>query len=58
MYKFNYKYIGRKHDNRAKLLFTDTDSLVYQIETNYVYEAFYENKSFFDFSDYTKKLNF
>ena len=58
MYKFNYKYIGRKHDNCAKLLFTDTDSLVYQIETNYVYEGFYENKSFFYFGDYTKKLNF
>ena len=34
MYEFHNKYIKIKHD--AKLLFTDTDSLVYEIETDYV----------------------
>ena len=38
--------------NCAKLLFTDTDSLVYEIKTNDVYEDFYEDKELFDFSDY------
>ena len=32
MFEFHYKYIKRKYD--AKLLFTDTDSLVYEIETD------------------------
>ena len=41
MCEFYYKYIGRKCNNNAKLLFTDTDSLVYEIETNDVYEVFY-----------------
>ena len=41
MYEFHYKYIGRKCNNNAKLLFTDTDSLVYEIETNDVSEVFY-----------------
>ena len=33
------------------MLFTNTDSLVYEIEI-VVYEDFYENKNLFDFSDY------
>ena len=41
-----------KRKYNANLLFTDTDSLVYEVETNDVYEGFYENKNLFDFSDY------
>ena len=50
MYEFHYKYIKNKFD--AKLLFTDTDSLVYEIKTEDVYEDFYLDKDLFDFSDY------
>ena len=50
MYEFHYKYIKSKFD--AKSLFTDTDSLVYEIKTEDVYEDFYQDKNLFDFSDY------
>ena len=50
MYEFHCKYVINKFD--AKLLFTDTDSLVYEIKTEDVYEDFYQDKSLFDFSDY------
>ena len=36
MYQFHYKYIKSKFD--ANLLFTDADSLVYEIKTEDVYE--------------------
>ena len=36
MYKFHYDYVRNKHD--AKLLFTDTESLVYWINGEDVYE--------------------
>ena len=46
----------KKYD--AKLLSTDTDSLVYEIKKEDVYEDSYANKSLFDFSDYPKDSKF
>ena len=40
------------------MLFTDTDSLVYEIKTEDVYETFSEDKSWFDFSDYSEDSKF
>ena len=56
MYEFHYKYIKSKSD--AKLLFTKTDSLVYEIITEDVYEDFYQDKKLFDFSDYPLNSQF
>ena len=49
MYDFHYNYIKPKYCDRAKLLFTDTDSLMYEIET----EDFYRDIS----SDVHKKFD-
>ena len=54
MNEFHYKYIGRKCNNCAKLLFTNTHSLVHEIKTDDAYKDFYEDKNSFDFSDYPK----
>ena len=53
MFDFHYNYIKKKYGDKAKLLFTDTDSLMYEIQT----EDFYEDikgdvKDRFDTSDY------
>ena len=50
MYECHYK--DNKSKFNAKLLFTDTDSLVYEIKTEDVYEDFYQEKNLFDFSHY------
>ena len=55
MYDFHYNYIKPKYRDSAKLLFTDTDSLAYEIET----EDFYRDispdvKAKFDTSNYPK----
>ena len=52
MYDFHYNYIKKKYGDRAKLLFTDTDSLTYEIEAEDVYEDFWSDKDKFDNSDY------
>ena len=40
MYNFHYNYVKKKCNDKAKLLFTDTDSLTYEIETEDVYKDF------------------
>ena len=50
MYKFHYEYIKNKFD--VKLLFTDTDILVYEIKRKDVYEVSYSDKHWFDCSNY------
>ena len=52
MYDFHYNYIKKKYGNRARLLFTNTDSLIYEIEAKDVYKDFWNDKDTFDNSDY------
>jgi hypothetical protein len=54
MYDFHYNVIRKKYGDRAKLLFTDTDSLCYHIQIEDVYEDFKSIKEQMDFSDYDK----
>ena len=52
MYDSHYNYIKKKYNNRARLLFTDTDRLTYEIEAEDVYKDFWNDKDMFDNSDY------
>ena len=42
----------------AELLFTDTDSLNYEIKSEDVYEEFFKHIHLFDLSNYPKDLKF
>ena len=51
MYDFHYNYIKKKYGSEAKLLMTDTDSLMYEIETGDFFEDIREDiKDKFDTS--------
>ena len=54
MYDFHYNYIKRKYGDKSSLLFTDTDSLTYEIETDDVYKDFWKDKDLFDKATTTK----
>ena len=58
MYDFHYNYIKSKYGDKAKLLFTDTDSLTYEIEAKDVYADFWSDKEKFDNSDYPENSPF
>ena len=47
MSQFHYDYIENNYDSKSKLLFTDTDSLMYEIKTEDVYEDFSSYKEMF-----------
>ena len=53
MYDFHYNYIKPKYGAKSKLLFTDTDSFMYEIETEDFYKDISKDvKDRFDTSDY------
>ena len=55
MYEFHYDFIKNKYDNNSKRLFTDNDSLMYEVKTEDVYKYFSSNKEMLDFSNYSAK---
>ena len=57
MYDFHYNYVKPMYGDRAKLLFTDTDSLMYEIETKDSYRDILPDvREKFDTSNYTQKI--
>ena len=55
MYDFHYNFMLKKVDRKnIDLLFTDTDSLCYNIRNKDIFEVIKENKDLFDLSNYPK----
>ena len=54
MFQFHYDVMRRKYGNRAILLYTDTDSLIYEIKTEDVYRDMQQDLTHFDTSNYPK----
>lgn len=52
MYDFHYNFMRKMYGEKINLLFTDTDSLMYEIETSNLDGDIARNKDFFDLSNY------
>eukprot|EP01043_Picozoa_sp_COSAG02_P110894 COSAG02_NODE_47032_length_344_cov_0.726531_1_plen_114_part_11 len=52
MYRFHYDYIKNKYGDRAQLLMTDTDSLMYHIKTEDFYEDMKKDSHKYDMSNF------
>lgn len=55
MYEFHYNHIKKLYDSKAKLLFTDTDSLCYSVQTKNIYLDMAQNLNLYDTSDYPEE---
>ena len=54
MYDFYYNVLQKRYGEKVKLLFTDTDSLCVEIETEDIYMDMQDDKDYYDFSEYPK----
>ena len=58
MYEFHYDYMKQKYGSKARLCYMDTDSFVYEIETEDFYKDIAEDvETRFDTSGYSKEDN-
>lgn len=52
VYDFWYNKIKKRYGEKAQLCYTDTDSLIYEVETPNAYDDMKQNSEWYDFSDY------
>ena len=55
MYDFYYNELKKQYGPKCELLYTDTDSLLVEIETEDVYEDMKNNMHLYDTSDYLEE---
>ena len=58
MYEFHYDHSKNKYGNNSRLLFANTDSLMFEIKTEDVYGNFSSNKEIFDLSKFPIKSKY
>jgi hypothetical protein len=54
MYDFWYNHIKARYGEKAQLCYTDTDSFVFKLETEYIYADMRENSNLYDLSNCPK----
>ena len=52
LYEFHHEYMSPMYRDKCKIMYTDTDSLIYYIECDNVYETMKRDIARFDTSDY------
>ena len=51
MYDFHYNYMKKKYKENVELIYTDTDSFVYDIKTDDLYQEMYNDEEYYDLSE-------
>ncbi|GFS52373.1 uncharacterized protein NPIL_503241 [Nephila pilipes] len=53
-YSFHYEYMKHRYDSKIRLMYTDTDSFIYEIKTDDFYSDMKDDINLYDTSDYDK----
>ena len=56
MYNYYYKTMKEQYGENIKLLFSDTDSICFEVKTNDLYEDMKNNKDLYDFPSIQKHI--
>jgi len=54
MYDYWYDHLKVKYGDKIKLIYTDTDSLIFDVETEDYYDDMLQHKNLYDLSEYEK----
>ena len=54
MFRFHYDIMQNVFDNKLEVCFTDTDSLLYAIQSSNIFKTLEKIKDWMDFSNYPK----
>ena len=58
MYKFHFDYSKNNNEKNSKLLFRETDSLMYKFKTKDIYNDFSSYKEMLDFRSYSTRSKY
>ena len=58
IHEFHYDYIKNKYGKKSKVLFRNTDSLIYETKTEDFYKDCSDDKEMFEFSNYSMKSKY
>ena len=58
MYDFHYNYIRLNYESKAKLLFTVTDSLTYEIQAEDVQQDFWNDRDLFHYIEQPERSQY
>ena len=51
MFEFHHNYMKQKYGDKCELVYTDTDSFVYLVETDDLFQDCFDNRELFDLTD-------
>ena len=50
MYDFCYNHLKKQYGDKIRFIYSDTNSLIVEVQTEDIYKGMHEHKEYYDFS--------